>query len=205
MSDSNPPDQPYGQQPYGQQPYGQSSSPYGQQPTPPYGGPPAPSGDPDRRPGTVTAAAITTIVMSALAFLLFGGVALMMLVLRDDMVSEIEKQLRQENIRDFTGDELATIVIVTTLAFALWALVALVLAVLAMRRSQVARTMLVVSAAVTALVCVPTVGSVVSVVPFLAAVAVIVLLFTGGANEWYARRGQPGQGELPTGTTQPWG
>ncbi len=65
---------------------------------------------------------------------------------------------------------------------------------LVLRRSNAARITLVVSSAVTALFSLLAIGSLVSAVTLLAAVAVIVLLFVGGANEWFQGKGrQPGQ------------
>jgi len=195
-----PPENPYGQQPpanpYGQQPpanpYGQPGAPYGQ-----------PARDPERRPGTVTAAGIVTIVLSGLSFLLYSVVALLTLVARDDMIDAIEDELTADQRDTFGGDDLATFITVIMVVFAVWCLIALVLAIFAMRRSNVARILLVVSSAVTALVSLLGIASGVSAVTLIAGVAVIVLLFTGGANEWYSRRRQ--QPELPLGTTQPWG
>src|ERR671920_760725 len=144
MSDPGPTHQPYGQDPYGQQPGGQpypygQQSPYSQQP---YGQ--QPGGD--RRPGTVTAAAWITIVLSAITAALFG----------------------------FTG-----------LGLVMWAIIAIVLAVLVMRRSNVARILLVISSAVVALFSLLGVTSGVSAITLVAAIAVIVLLFVGGAGDWF--------------------
>ena len=85
--------------------------------------------------------------------------------------------------------------------FAIWAAAAVVLAIFALRRSNVARVLLTVSSAVTALLSLVAVLSLVSLVPLIAAIAVIVLLFAGGANDWYARRGP----DLATAGPQPWG
>ena len=106
---------PYGQQPYGQ-PYGQQSpygqqqgsyasapSPYGNAPygadpygTDPYGADPyrvaGTSGGGDKRPGTVTAAAWISIVMSGISALMFAFVAILFLVAQDPLVREMDKQ-----------------------------------------------------------------------------------------------------------------
>ena len=63
-------------------------------------------------------------------------------------------------------------------------------AVLVLRRSNAARITLVVSSAVTALISLFGIGSGVSAITLLAAVAVIVLLFVGGANDWFKGKGQ---------------
>ena len=67
-------------------------------------------------------------------------------------------------------------------------MIACVLAVFAMRRSNVSRILLVISASVAGLLSLLAIGSVVSAVWLLACIAVVVLLFTGGAGDWYARR-----------------
>ena len=89
------------------------------------------------------------------------------------------------------------------LVVVVWSLSAIVLGVLTLKRKNWARVMLVVSAAVTALFSLLGITSGLSALTLIAAVAVIVLLFTGGANQWFARR-RPEQ-QLPTGTSQPWG
>ena len=57
-----------------------------------------------------------------------------------------------------------------------------------LRRSNAARITLVVSSAVTALVSLIGIGSGVSALTLIAAIAVIVLLFTGGAGDWFKRK-----------------
>eukprot|EP01031_Cornospumella_fuschlensis_P019094 gene19094-23392_t len=97
---------------------------------------------------------------------------------------------------------LTAVVLVVMLAFVFWCISAIVLGVLTLRRRNWARIMLVVSSAVTALFSLLGITSGISALTLIAAIAVIVLLFTGGANQWFAKR-QPDQ--LPTGTSQPWG
>jgi hypothetical protein len=72
----------------------------------------------------------------------------------------------------------------------IWGVVAMVLAWFAYRRANWARITLVVSAGMTALFSL--VAFPVGLLHTLGSIAVVALLFTGGANEWYARRG--GQG-----------
>ena len=78
------------------------------------------------------------------------------------------------------------------------------LAVLAFRRVNLGRIGLAVSAGVTALVGVVTI---VGLVNAAAAIACVVLLFTGGANAWYAGRDpapRPGnEPPPPPGSGQP--
>lgn len=183
---------PYGQAPYGQQPYGQA--PYGQA-----------SADPDKRPGTVTAAAIITLVMAGLTLLLFTLIGIGVAVARDDIIGSVQNE---PGFESFTGGDLVTVLVGVSLVMIVWCLAALVLAVLALRRSNVARILLVVSASVSALVSLIGIGSGISLVPLIASIAAIVLLFTGGASEWFRRRGESGSdtgSQLPEGTTQPWG
>lgn len=223
MSDPNnpPPGNPYGEQPpsnpygqpeqpaspygqpaqppaYGQQPYGQQ--PFGQQP---YGAVPYQSGDPDKRPGTVTAASIITIIFSALSLAAFVIIAVVAQA-SDDLADELTREMEgQSGLEDYSAQDLLNIVTGFFVVCAIWCLIALVMAVLAMRRQNWARIVTVVSAAMTALLSLLGVASGVSVVTLIAAIAVIVLYFVGGANDWYSRKNQ--QPQLPTGTTQPWG
>ena len=62
----------------------------------------------------------------------------------------------------------------------------MVLAVFAMRRSNGARIGLVVSAALAAILSLIAITSGLSAVSLIGCIAVIVLLFTGGAGAWYA-------------------
>lgn len=179
--------QPYGQSPYGQQPqYGQP--PYGQQP---YGQQGYGAVDPDRRPTTVTVAAWITIVFSGLTAALFGVIALIFVVARDDFVAGFDREMESSvgtTDVNIDADSLAGVIVAVFLVFAVWALIAIVLAVFVLRRSNVARILLVISSSVTALLSLIGIGSGVSVVPLVAAVAVIVLLFVGGAGDWFKGR-----------------
>lgn len=221
-SDPGPTHDPYGQDPqqtgaspYGQQPsYGQQSS-YGQQPAygqQPYGQDPAgaygqqPAGG--RRPGTVTAAAWITIVFSALMAGLFGLGVLGMMVARDDFIREME---RSPELRELNVDAESTLGAVYAFLgfFIIWALIGIVLAVFVLRRSNVARILLVISSAVVALFSLIGIASGISLVTLIASVAVIVLLFVGGASSWFkgpdqtAHHGQsyPGAGQYGYGGT----
>lgn len=219
-----PPQNPYGQAPAGQDPYGQppppqqppygqapagSQSPYGQPPAgpqspygqPAYGQQPAYGaagghglpGEPDRRPGGVTAAGIITIVFSGLSLLLFGITTLGLLVARDQFLEQLADQPGFDNA-DVSPDQLFGVILVVVGVFAVWSLIALVLGVLVLRRSNGARIALVVSSAVTALVSLLGITSGLTAITLIASVAVIVLLFAGGASEWFRRReaGTPG-------------
>lgn len=186
---------PYGQQPdpYGQSPhpYGQAPDPYGQVPHP-YGQQPvygAPTGDPDKRPGTVTTAGIVTIVTSTLSLLLFLVVTIGIFVARDDVEDAINDELsNQQGMEDISAGDLTALVLAVMLVFVVWCLSAIVLGILTLKRHNWARIMLVVSAAVSALLSLLGITSGVSALTLIASVAVIVLLFTGGANQWFAKR-----------------
>ncbi len=166
---------------------GPTHTPYGQ--SDPYGTAPQPSGE--RRPGTVTAAAWITMVLSAIVAALFGFTALALLVARDQVIAEMEKvpEFRDANI---DADAAVGVLVAVMLGLVVWALIAIVLGILVLRRSNVARILLVISASVTALVSLLAVGSGVSAVPLIGAVATVVLLFTGGAGPWFKRVGAAG-------------
>lgn len=207
MSDQNTPgENPYGgpppqQNPYGEapagDPYAQPAQPptYGEQPAygqpaygqPAYGQPAhpgAPGADPHRRPTTVTAAAIITMVFSGLSFLLYGVLLIALLVAKDAVLDEIEAQGGLEDA-GITASDAYGIVFGVIAVFAVWCLIATILGALVLRRSNAARITLVVSSAVTILVSLLAIGSGLSALTLIAAIAVIVLLFTGGAGDWF--------------------
>jgi hypothetical protein len=178
----------YGQQPYGQPAYGQPA--YGQQGYGQYGAYGAPGVDPNKRPGSVTAAGIITIIMSGLSVLVFGGFLIALLVSRDSVVDDLETQ---PGLEDVSADDVFAVFAVILVILTLWCLIATVLGILVMRRSNAARILLTVSCAVTIAISLLSIASVVSAVPLIAAIAVIVLLFTGGAGPWFRRdAGQQG-------------
>ncbi len=189
-----PTHQPYGQS-GGGDPYGQPS-PYGQPPA--YGS--APRSTPERRPGTVTAAAWITIVLSAITATLFGFTGLALVVARDQFITAMEGVPDFEDA-NIDADSAVGLLVAVTLGLVVWCLVAIVLAVMVMRRSGVARILLVISASVTALISLVGITSGVPIVPLVAAIATIVLLFTGGAGDWFKRAGSSpgGYAGAPTG------
>ena len=171
-------------------PYGQQD-PYGQQGQPsPYGTPPVQG---DRRPGTVTAAAWITIVFSGLTAVLFGFTGLALLVARDQVITEMERVPEFQDA-GIDADAAVGVLVAFILGLVVWALIALVLAVFVLRRSNVARILLVISSAVVALLSLLGITSGVSAITLIASVAVIVLLFVGGAGDWFARKGSQGGG-----------
>lgn len=148
---------------------------------------PAPGRDPEKRPGTVTAACVITWISAGLVGLICGLVALVVSANRDALVRELRRQVGAADVQVTTDQALAATWAIVGIGL-VWCLLAVVLAVLAFRRSRAGRIGLVISAALTVLVSLVAVLSFVSVLPLLLGVAVIVLLFTGGANDWYARR-----------------
>lgn len=207
---ADPPPSPYGTpsatpaapgpDPYGAAPEAPAVNPYGA-PPPAYGGyaPAAygagPTRDPDKRPGTVTAAAVITLVLSVLTALGVAAGLIGLVVARDDLVGELRNEPELSSV---DADAILTIGVVVLAVPLIWCLAAVVISVLVLRRSQVARILLVVSSAFTLLLSLLAILSVVSAVTLIAAIAVIVLLFTGGAKEWFAGRSgsQPPTGRV---------
>ena len=127
------------------------------------------------------------LVGSAITGLLCGLGILGMLIARDEFLREVRAQPEVTDA-GLSADDLFTFSLVILVLLVLWSLVTCLLAVLAMRRSNVARVLLVISAGVVVLASLVAIASLVSVLWLLAAAATIVLLFVGGANDWYARR-----------------
>ncbi len=144
----------------------------------------------DQRPGTVTAAGWITLIFSGLTALLYAFLTLAMVVAKDDIL-ERDRQARSPSraaTGDFNAEDAFGIVLVVMLVLTAWCVIACVLAVFAMRRSNVSRILLVISASVAGLLSLLAIGSVISAVWLLACVAVVIMLFTGGAGDWYAGR-----------------
>jgi len=139
----------------------------------------------DRRPGTVTAAAVLTWVGCGLAGA--GCVLLMALSGADTFMQSFQDGSEGQ----FTRDEAQGILLGIGVVGFVWSVVASVLALLTVKRHGWARIVLTVSAVMAALVSLLTILSVVTVVTLVLAVAAVVLLFVGGANDWFAHR--PGQ------------
>lgn len=186
----------YGQPQYGQPPYG--GQPYGQQQ---YGGYDSRPGS-ARRPTTVTAAAWTTWVFAGLTLIgLLMGIA-GLIGARQEILAEVTRNPDLAQF-DYSADQLMAVIWVMMTILIVWTISALVLAWLAFRRSGWARIALVVSSVMAALFTVlPALNAPVLLLVTLAAGATAVLLFVGGANEWYSRRGgSAGQ----AGPFQPYG
>ncbi|HEU4513197.1 MAG TPA: hypothetical protein VFR87_08825 [Nocardioidaceae bacterium] len=179
----------YGQQPYGQpgQPYGQG--PYGYPQQQPYYGAPQKPVDPDARPTSVTVAAWITWVLSALSILFFVMVALVMVAAQDQFLRQLEQDPTFQQLDVPSDQVVAAMWVMGTIAL-FWGASAMVLAWFAYRRSNWARIALVVSSGLTLVFSV--VAFPVGLLHTLGAGAVIALLFIGGAQQWYSRRGGPG-------------
>ena len=188
--------QPYGGQPYGDQPSGGSSA-YGQGQPQGYGQPQhAPPGyvagpGAGRRPKSVTIAAMLTWIGA-------GSTALLMLVFiavlssgGDAFVAEFEKAARESDV-SLSADEVLAVGWAVAGTMLVWSLISIVLAILAFRRSNAARIALAVSAVMAALLSLVAIMSILSVVTLLLAGAAAILLFSGGANQWYSRRSSDG-------------
>jgi LPXTG-motif cell wall-anchored protein len=208
MSDPSTPSNPYGEPPnpsgqppvYGQPPaYGRPPA-YGQQPYFQDQAPPDP--DADKRPGTVTAACVLTLIFSGLTLALDVLAMIGLMVQRDSFLEELDNE---PGLEDVDPDQLFAVMMVTLAVFAIWALVAMILAVLALRRSNFARILLVISAVVTSLFSLLAIMSAISAATLIAGISVVVMLLSGSARDWYARKNAPPQAQMPMGTTQPWG
>lgn len=182
-------------------------NPYGQQqpqPPHPYAAPtlPAPSAR-GRRPGTVTAAGVIAIVMSVLTV----GFALLMVavitVARDEMLAEMRRQPDWDEL-GVDAETFISVMLVGAVVVALLGVVGAVLGGFTLARSVIARILLVILSAFVALVSLLAIMSIISIVPLVMAVLTIVLLFTGGANDWFARR-EPAMPPAAPGGQAPYG
>lgn len=204
------PDAPQGSQPSAPQggpSYGQPAYPpyaYPPQGQGPYAGgyPPAPPTPRDRRPTNVTIATWLTWGLSAFTLFGFVMVAFVLLVARDDFLSQVEQNpTLQDQLDGIDPDQIIAGLWVVVVISLVWCLAAIVLAWFAFRGANWARIVLVVSAGATALFSI--LSFPVGLLHLLGAGAVIALLFTGGANEWYARQSsRPGGGQV---AYQPYG
>lgn len=220
MSDGPPPPErtpaeppapppPYGQAPYAQGPYGQG--PYGQGPSypqAPYGQAPYPAAygqvvDPDRRPGTVTAGGLIAIITSALSAVLTGLGIIGLLAARSDFLDAVRDD-PDFQASGLSADSLFGVVMGGLVFAVVCSLLGCLLGFLVLRRSNVARILLVISAGIVAVVSLVGIASILPVLWLAASAATVVLMFTGGANQWFARRGTPGYPAAPGPPQQPW-
>jgi len=180
---------PYGSQQYGapQYPSQQYGSQYDQ------GGNYA-SGGTMKRPGGVTAAAIIAMVMSVITggFWLLLGFAFLVGgdSLADDFLDEPDGRevVEQLNLTDQEFRDGVTALGIGSLVAGILMLAVVLVAIGVLRGSNVARILLIICAAVTLLIGLVLIQSVISIVWIAAAIAVIVLLFVGGASTWFASK-----------------
>ncbi|WGL52275.1 hypothetical protein P5P86_00240 [Nocardioides sp. BP30] len=178
---SSPQPPPYGAYPPPQQPYPRPP----QQPYAPYATYGAP--DPDARPGSVTAAAVITMILSGLtAFVglilaIIGGVA------SDDVMWDLSD--RGYDTGDFTLHDLVVVLMVMGIVMVVAGVAAIVVAVFVLRRSATARIVLTVLSGLTIALSLVSIASIVAVLPLAGAITTIVLLFGRRASDWFARRG----------------
>lgn len=146
-----------------------------------------------QRPGTVLAAAVTTIVSSVVVIGMLAVALLFILGDRAsferDMEGELSSQQAYQDL-DIDGGVITDVFIGLLAVFIVWALLAIVLAVLTLRGCNAARITLVVSAIAAALVSLVGVLVVVPLLITAACIAVAVLLLRGEAAAWFAQRGR---------------
>jgi len=167
---------------------------YGQQPQQ-YAGNPAYARDPEKRPTTVTIAALLTWLFAGLTLLAFSVVVVVLLVAKDQFLDQVRQDQAFQDLDVSTSNLVAGLWVLSSVII-FWCLASIVLAVFAWRRSNGARITLVVSAASAALFSLLAIASLVSALNMLAAGATVALLFLGGANAWYSRKS--GSGGYPT-------
>ena len=146
--------------------------------------------DPDRRPGSVTTAAVLTWVFAGLTTLAYLLVVVMLMTARQPLVDAIQADPQFESLPMSTDDLLAVLWVMSAVSI-FWSVSAFTLAVLVYRRVGWARVALVVSAAAAMLVSL-------LAFPFgllhgLAAATTFALLLGKRSAAWFARR--------PLGTT----
>jgi hypothetical protein len=140
---------------------------------------------PTKRPGTLTAAGVITIVMSSFALLGSGILALVFLVDRNSL-EEDESMIELANDADVAVEDLVTALGIVGVIAALLSLAALVLGVLLLRNKRVRIPLVVLSAIaiILSLLAFP-----IGLLWVIAEVLVIVFCFIGGAGAWFDAQG----------------
>lgn len=147
-----------------------------------------PKTDPNVRPGTVTAAVWISIVLSVLGLL--ASLVLMAVTSRavDYVIGHPGEFDVQSSDLPAAGDLRSTL-IATAIILVIASAIAILAAFATLKRQGWARITLVVMSVLAALVSIPFSIGLVGL-PWLAgSIAVIVLLFTGGANTWFRGSG----------------
>jgi hypothetical protein len=170
----------------------------------------AQSHDPNRRPWTVTTAAVLTWIGAGATALLMLLFVLVLAAGADSFVTEFDTAARDSDLT-LTREQILAVGWGVAAVLLFWSVVSIVLAVLVVRRSNGARIALVISSGMTVVVSLIAIMSGISAITLLLGIATGVLLFTGGANEWYRNRGnalpvsgyQPPFGPPPGGSPLP--
>jgi len=139
----------------------------------------------DERPATVTAACALTAIVAMFTFAILCFVGYGLLHDRDEFVDDLSDA---QDLHGLAPDDVYTFLLVTLGVLLVWTLVAFVLALLAYRRSNAARLALVVSSVVTALLSLLTILTVAPIISMVCATAVVVMLTSRSAREWYETR-----------------
>lgn len=152
--------------------------------------------DPDRRPGSVTTAAVLTLVFSGATALIYLLIVVMLMAARQPLVDAIQSDPQFESLPVSTDDLLAVLWVMSAVAI-FWSVSAFALGVLVFRRVGWARVALVVSAAAAMLVSL-------LAFPFgllhgLAAATTFALLLGKRSAAWFARRSPAGSGPYGPG------
>jgi hypothetical protein len=147
--------------------------------------PAPPMPHPVHRPGSLIAAAAITFVFSAVTLLGYLAIVGVMLVDRQALVEAFQRQSVYVRL-DMTANELIGFLWIACVVMSMWCLASIAMAALMLRRHTWARVALAVSAGLAlplSLIALPF-----GWLNAAAEVATIVLLFSGGANDWFARR-----------------
>jgi hypothetical protein len=145
------------------------------------------------RPPTVLLACILTWVCTGLVALGLVASAVALAVSPDLMLDQIHRDNPDLAAQGISDTMLMVVTYLMIVGLVVWCAFAAVLAVLAFRRIEWARIVLVVSAAITAVLCLigAAVGGLLLLVPLIASVACIALLMRADTRPWFARRDTP--------------
>jgi hypothetical protein len=142
------------------------------------------SADPDRRPGSVTVAAVLTWVFAGGTAMVYLLVVAMLMFARQPLVDALQADPQFDTLPMSTDDLLAVLWVMSAISI-FWSLSAVALAALAFRRIGWARIGLVISAAAAMLVSL--LAFPFGIVHAIAAGATLPLLLGRKAGAWYAR------------------
>lgn len=143
----------------------------------------------DRRPDAVNVAFVLTVVFAGLVLVMTSIAVAVMLSSPDLVLEEMRRQSPELADQGISDTMLRTTTVVTGTATLLWAGAALALALLMMGRRAWARTGLLASSALCAVVCViGTLGSILVAAPALAAISVVACLRRPEVRAWFAGR-----------------